>query len=222
MSQIAVRNSQGMAPWQASPAPEDRDALDSRKLWRTLWRRRGMILGVFAVGTAAAVIYALNMTPTYRSVATLVIEPSGNQVITFQQTPDRPDPNSDYLQTQMGLIQSREVAERAVRELDLSHHEELDPRQKASRLSKIKAQLSNWHADWFPQSWHQELNYTDEQAFNSAVMELRQRTSVTVVGKSHLVSIGVTMADAETGAATANAWPRATSPAASLRSSRNR
>ena len=205
MSQIAVRNSQGVAPWQAMPASEERDALDSRKLWRTLWRRRGMILGVFVVCTAAATIYALSMTPTYRSVATLVIEPKGNQVISFQQTPDRPDPNGDYLQTQMGLIQSREVAERAVRELDLSHHEELDPRQRQSRLAQIKAQLSNWHSEWFPQSWHQELDYTEQEAFDSAVMELRQRTSVTVVGKSHLVSIGVTMADADTGAAAANA-----------------
>lgn len=206
MNQIVVSNRQGaVAPWQAMPQVEERDALDSRKLWRTLWRHKVMILGALVVCTAAASLYALNMVPAYRAVATLVIEPKGNQVITFQQSPDMADPNSDYLQTQMGLIQSREVAERAVRELNLAEHPELDPRQRHSRVAQIKAELSNLHPDWFPQNWHQQVNYTAQQAFDSAVLELRQRTSVTVVGKSHLVSIGVTLADGDTAAKAANA-----------------
>lgn len=205
MGQIVLRNRQEAAPWQPMPEPQERDALDSRKLWRTLWRQKGMILGLLLLGTTVAAVYALNMTPSYRSVTTLVIDPKGNQAISFQQTPDMPDPNGDYLQTQIGLIQSREVAERAVRELDLSHHIELDPRQRHSKLSIAKAELASWHPSWFPQSWSEQLNFTEQQAFDAAVLELRQRTSVTVVGKSHLVSIGVTMADAEVGAKAANA-----------------
>ncbi|MFF7706684.1 polysaccharide biosynthesis tyrosine autokinase [Pseudomonas sp. NPDC007930] len=205
MNELTIRNNSGhLAPWQAMPL-EERDALDSRKLWRTLWQRKGMILALVLVGATLASLYALSMTPAYKAVTTLVIEPKGNTVITFQQTPDAPDPNSDYLQTQMGLIQSREVAERAVRELNLATHPELDPRQIHSRFASIKAQLADWHPTWFPSTWQQQLNYTDQEAFDSAVMTLRGHTSVTVVGKSHLVSIGVTLADRETAARAANA-----------------
>jgi len=190
----------------AMAAPEDdRDFIDSRRILATLWSRKWSILALVVVATIFAALIMQSITPVYRAVASLVIEPKGAMLISFQPNTDVNNPTSDYLQTQVSLIQSREVAERAVRQLNLAEHPEFDPRQRGYLLRETKALIASVSPQLFPRSWSAGDALTSAQVFDGAVLELMEHTSVTSVGKGQLVTIAVTLADKETAAAAANA-----------------
>src|SRR5471032_1100789 len=190
----------------AMAAPEDdRDFIDSRRILATLWSRKWSILALVVVATIFAALIMQSITPVYRAVASLVIEPKGAMLISFQPNTDVNNPTSDYLQTQVSLIQSREVAERAVRQLNLAEHPEFDPRQRGYLLRETKALIASVSPQLFPRSWSAGDTLTSAQVFDGAVLELMEHTSVTSVGKGQLVTIAVTLADKETAAAAANA-----------------
>jgi capsular exopolysaccharide synthesis family protein len=195
---------------QRYAAPEDdRDFIDSHRIGQTLWARKWAIAALVCVVTLLAALALQNITPVYRAVASLVIEPKGAMLISFQPTADASNPTSDYLQTQISLIQSRSVAERAVTQLSLSEHPEFDPRQRKSLAQGGKALMARLMPRWVPASWGAPKVWSPAQVFDASVQALMDRTSVAVAGKSQLVTISVSMADSETAAAAANALAHA-------------
>jgi len=121
MDQMTLSNPR--LPQHYVPIVDDRDFIDSRKLGLILWTHKWRIAALAAAATLAVILILQNITPVYRATASLVIEPKGATLITFQQpTYDSPNAAVDYLQTQITLIQSRAVAERVVRQLNLTEH----------------------------------------------------------------------------------------------------
>lgn len=204
MGQVSISRREVAARYMAPPE-DDRDFIDSRKIGYTLWARKGRILVFVLLAMVLAAVLMQLITPVYRAVASLVIEPKGAMLISFQQTTDPNNPSSDYLQTQISLIQSRAVAERAVRQLNLTEHPEFDPRQRFYLMPRLKELIASLQPQWFPSTWSEEQTLTPAQVFESAVLELMDHTSVASVGKSQLVTIGVTLKDKETAALAANA-----------------
>jgi uncharacterized protein involved in exopolysaccharide biosynthesis len=150
-----------------------------------------------------------NITPVYRATASLVIEPKGAMLISFQQpTYDSNNATVDYLQTQITLIQSRAVAERAVRQLNLTSHPELDPRQRFHPLRYVRSMVARLRPSLFPADWIENQTLSQSQVFDETVLELMERTNVAAIGKSQLVNISVNMADPQTAALAANALAR--------------
>lgn len=207
MGQMTIRRRDVGQPYAAIPE-DDRDFIDSRKIGHTLWMRKWSILSLMLAAVILAVVVMQSLTPVYRAVASLVIEPKGATLISFQPTADPNNPTSDYLQTQISLIQSRGVAERAVRQLNLTAHREFDPRQRPYLMQRAKSLIAGLHPAWFPADWVSGESLTQAQIFDGAVAELMEHTSVSSVGKSQLVTIGVTLNDRETAALAANALAR--------------
>lgn len=58
------------------PMPED-DEIDLLELWQTLWRSKGLIVGVATLCTLVALVVALVMTPVYR--AEVLVAPAGDE-----------------------------------------------------------------------------------------------------------------------------------------------
>ncbi|WP_297832972.1 Wzz/FepE/Etk N-terminal domain-containing protein, partial [Pseudomonas sp.] len=108
MGQVSISRREVAARYMAPPE-DDRDFIDSRKIGYTLWARKGRILVFVLLAMVLAAVLMQLITPVYRAVASLVIEPKGAMLISFQQTTDPNNPSSDYLQTQISLIQSRAV-----------------------------------------------------------------------------------------------------------------
>lgn len=116
--------------------------LDFPTLVRILHHWRWLILGAVALGLAAAVILTLLTTPIYRAGVTLEANPPTVSVSTEQSRErDTTFQNPyDFIVTQVGLLASKNVAERTAQELNLANNPEFVPAgADASTRLKIAA-----------------------------------------------------------------------------------
>ena len=91
------------------------------QLWRTILKWRWVVLGVFAAVVALAVLITFLTTPVYRARATLEVASEELKII---DTADSASSSvsmarADYMQTQYALLESRSMAERVARALNL-------------------------------------------------------------------------------------------------------
>jgi capsular exopolysaccharide synthesis family protein len=108
--------------------------LDFATLSRILFHWRWLILAVVGLGLVLALLVTLMTQPQYRAWVTLQANPP-----TFHVTDDKDGGQGDYsgantydfVATQVGLLQSRSVAERAAQELNLANNPDIVPQNAA-------------------------------------------------------------------------------------------
>lgn len=191
-------------------AADESDTLDLLHLWRVVWSAKWNIAWLVLLSCALAVAALSFITPQYVGSATLLIKDKTPPVMSFQQAAEAGGATTtDYLQTQQALLQSRELAERAVRKLGLTTNPITDPRQQAQSWFTPRQWLAELNRDqWLP--WLDLLPppkppATEEQVFNDVTQNLMLHTSVKFVGKSQLLEIDVELPDPALAAAVANA-----------------
>src|SRR5579863_696278 len=89
--------------------------LSVSEIWRILSKWRRLILGAAVVGMLVGLAVTLLMTPMYRGTATLEIGAPPVQVVQMGsvEAPQQEQANdAEYMATQLGLMQSRSLAER--------------------------------------------------------------------------------------------------------------
>ena len=204
-SQIIERN-------MAAPRADgnDDDEIDLLKLWQTVWRRKWGIITLVAVVTMVTILGVLAVTPIYRAAATLLIEEKAAKVVSIEQVYGLEGAGNEYLQTQFELLKSRALAERVVRQLNLTTHPEFDPRQQPEPLIDVRgllAKLDFRQAMPFtmPGDLEGELDTTEAEIFDTVTVDFMERISIQQQGKSQLVKVQVDMADPFTAALAANA-----------------
>ena len=110
----------------ASAAAPEGAGLDFAALLRIISHWRWLILGAVGLGLIAAIVVTLLTTPIYRSWVTLEVNPPTVEIMDEQRR-DRSSTgvNSwDYVATQVGLLSSRSIAERASQDLNLANNKE--------------------------------------------------------------------------------------------------
>src|SRR5690554_2495134 len=112
----------------------DDDEIDLLKLWQTIWRRKWSIITLTFIVMMVTVLIVLSLTPIYRAATTLLIEQKQAKVVSIEQVYGMDGGGNEYLQTQFELLKARSLAERVVRELNLTVHPEFDPRQQPEPL----------------------------------------------------------------------------------------
>lgn len=191
--------------WQPMPSDDDTDFIDLKKIWHALWSRKWSIAALVLVVTMLATLAVMQMTPIYRASASMMIEGKGNQLVAFQQVYDNTGQLNEYLQTQLGLIASRGVAERVVRELNLTEHPEFDPRQQSKPLIDISGMIRSVRGMILGEDLSSREPLTQADILDNVTRQFMERVAVSVEGKSQLVTISVSMADRLTAAQAANA-----------------
>jgi len=97
-------------------------------LWRVAYEWRWLVLAALGVGIAAAVLITL-MTPLkYRSVASLELNPPNIEILNNEDSKGgRQSSGNDinFVGTQLGLLQSRALAERVAQDLNLASVDEI-------------------------------------------------------------------------------------------------
>ncbi|NBA96531.1 polysaccharide biosynthesis tyrosine autokinase [Pseudomonas sp. R5(2019)] len=189
---------------------EGDDEIDLLKLWQTIWLRKWSILTLVLVVSMVAILAVFTITPIYRAVATLMIEEKAAKVVSIEQVYGLEGTGSEYLQTQFGLLKSRSLAERVVRQLNLTTHPEFDPRQQPEPLIDIGGLLANFDFNkivpaTLPGDLEEGIDLTEAEIFDTVTKDLMERISIEPQGKSQLVKVMVDMADARTAALAANA-----------------
>ena len=105
--------------------------LDLATLMRIIHHWRWLVLGAVALGLAGAILATLLTRPVYRAWVTLEANPPSFNVTDEKDGSPGSFPGGgatpDFVATQVGLIQSRSVAERAAQELNLPNNAEVVP-----------------------------------------------------------------------------------------------
>ena len=138
-------------PDQGAMAQQLDDEIDLLQLWRTIWRRKWSILTLMLVVMMLAALVVLSMTPIYRASSTLLIEQQAAKVVSIEEVYGLEGNSNEYLQTQFELLKSRGLAERVVRQLNLTTHPEFDPRQQPEPLIDLKGLFDSMDVSrWLP------------------------------------------------------------------------
>lgn len=98
-------------------------SLDLPALLRIISHWRWLILGAAALGLLAAIVVTMLTTPVYRSWVTLEVNPPSVEIMDEQSRQRESAPSSwDFVATQVGLLSSRNIAERAAQDLNLANN----------------------------------------------------------------------------------------------------
>ncbi|NJC06129.1 capsular exopolysaccharide synthesis family protein [Sphingomonas kaistensis] len=114
-----------LPPGAAAPVNRARTAvhhnqLDLASLLRIVREWRWLILAAMVLGLAGGIILTMLTTPLYRAVATLEVNPPQVQVLDKDDSQSQSFQSWDFIATQVGLLQSRAVAERTAQDLNLA------------------------------------------------------------------------------------------------------
>ncbi|WP_095053861.1 polysaccharide biosynthesis tyrosine autokinase [Pseudomonas sp. Irchel s3b2] len=188
---------------------EEKDTIDLLKYWRVIWRAHWKIGWLIVLGCALALATLSFIPSQYIGSTTLLIKEKTPPLLTFQQVTDSSSGTVDYLQTQLALMQSRDLAERAVKKLSLTTHPVTDPRQQPKSWFAPRRWLAALELDqWLPVLGRfipVQVMPSEADIFNQVTQDLMRRTHVKFVGKSQLIKIEVELPDPGLAAATANA-----------------
>jgi len=112
--------------------------LDLQTFLRIIHHWRWLILGAVALGLAAAIIVTLLTSPIYRAWVTLEVNPPTVEVSSEQSREEKTyqDPY-DLIATQVGLLNSKGVAERTAQDLNLGNNPAFVP-QTGDASSRLK------------------------------------------------------------------------------------
>ena len=118
--------------------------LSISEIWRILSKWRRLILGAALVGLLIGLAVTLLMTPLYRSVATLEIAAQTPQVVQVGSVEPQQGGDAEFMPTQLGLLQSRSLAERVARQLNLANDATIvdQDRPRATRELAAVAQVA--------------------------------------------------------------------------------
>lgn len=188
---------------------EEKDTIDLLKYGRVIWRAHWKIGWLVVLGCALALVTLSFIPPQYIGSTTLLIKEKTPPLLTFQQVTDSSSGTVDYLQTQLALVQSRDLAERAVKKLSLTTHPVTDPRQQPKSWFAPRQWLAALELDqWLPVLGRfipVQVMPSETDIFNQVTQNLMRRTHVKFVGKSQLIKIEVELPDPGLAAASANA-----------------
>lgn len=100
---------------------------DINEIWRIVAKWWWLITGIAVACLLAAIVISLMITPLYRAQATIEVNPEGVQVVGKQVGEVQPEAanSREFLNTQVGLLKSRSLAERVARSTNLANNEAL-------------------------------------------------------------------------------------------------
>ncbi|MGZ8286495.1 MAG: GumC family protein [Allosphingosinicella sp.] len=100
---------------------------DINEIWRIVAKWWWLITGIAVACLLAAIVISLMITPLYRAQATIEVNPEGVQVVGKEMGEVQPaEANSrEFLNTQVGLLKSRSLAERVARSTNVANNEAL-------------------------------------------------------------------------------------------------
>src|SRR5437879_2652670 len=102
---------------------------------RIIRKRRWSILSVMVSTVFGTALYVLMQPPIYESTVSLLIEPTGPNVMSkaVEEVYAPIDVNFDYYKTQYELLKSYEIMRETVKQLKLNTHPEYGPRPTESQ-----------------------------------------------------------------------------------------
>jgi capsular exopolysaccharide synthesis family protein len=164
-----------------------------------IWRV-GLLAFVVALLTA---VIALNMTPVYRSTATLLIESQQNEAVSFAEVYGLDSNRKEYYLTQFEILKSRTIAQAVIEKLNLKEHPDF-----IGKPSVIRDSIKNFKESlpFIPKKKVIILSKIeqDEKEIQALVSSFTRRLTISPVRKTQLVHISFQSSDPTLAALVAN------------------
>jgi len=192
---------------------DDDDVIDLREYWNIIWARKGTVL-IFVVMALIAATISTSMKPkVYKSALTMQIERFSNATLNAEGTGAGYDywAYEDFYQTQFELIKSHSLAERVVKDLDITSFEQIYGKPRPSFYTQLKNSI---FSEGMSSSVAAENNNTSPDAINQQVevssvqlaSGLRGGLSVKPIENSRLVTLSFDSTSAEMATRIVNAY----------------
>jgi len=173
--------------------------LELLEYWRSVIKRKWLILGLALAVAVLAAVVAMAMTPVFSSTATVLIESGKGKILSVDDIYQlNPQAQREHYQTQVEVIKSREVAERTVRTLKLQDNPAFDIRQMPPSIKQRALGMLGVADDKEPPT-------EDDAVAYAANVLLRDMLTVQPVRLSQLVKVTVEGTSANQAASIANA-----------------
>lgn len=184
----------------------DDETIDFAHYWQILKRYLGRIIILATLFTALVTLVVMKLTPVYSATASLLIESSAANVMSIEEVYKSDTSRKDYMRTQFQILQSRQVASRAVDELDLSNNPVFMP--TGNKSVSIVTQAKKWILAKLPMGSDAEKpSLSDEQKAEkrrqAAINKLMKAVSVSLVDNTQVITITAVSESPELAAAIA-------------------
>ena len=100
--------------------------IDLKEYLRILWRQKRVILAVVIAIMALAIVILSSLTPRYTATVFVEINSRQSQVVDFEAVLSGLPADSETIQTEIRIIQSRKIAERTIARLELNRTPEFN------------------------------------------------------------------------------------------------
>ena len=164
--------------------------------WRSIAKRKWMILGLAVTIAIATALVVNTETPIYRSSVTLLIEQNRTRVAPTEAVYANTGDGREHFQTQAEILKSRALAVKVVDKYDLARHPDFDPRLRPRPwLERIKKQLG---FEVVERAW------SEHALHEAAVGSLMGRMGVEPIRLSQLIKVSFDSPDPAIAAEIAN------------------
>lgn len=179
--------------------------------WRILLKRRWTVIATLAMVLIIALVKTMLTTPIYRSTSIVQIENDTLQVTKFEGV-EPMGYNANFLETQIGLLNSRALAQRVVKQMGLQQSGELSrlwPASNWQRLTALVRGAPDADDAASAAAASQAPVKEDPAAINALAASFQGGVSVSPVGNSRLVRISYDSPDPDFSRRAANAMAEA-------------
>jgi succinoglycan biosynthesis transport protein ExoP len=194
---------QPLQPAYPSFSSQEPKEAELRDYWKVILKRKWTIISFTFIVLIATGVMTFTMTPIYRSTATIQINRENPQVVDFKEIFTVETMEMDYYQTQYRLLESRTLARRVIRSLNLSEHPEFLPKPQTA-YQEWKRKVFAFFSGFFssPKEDGSPLETKKEILF---INQFLSRLKIEPIRNSRLVKIHFDSNSPELSAQVANA-----------------
>ncbi len=113
-------------PIQYEFADTNANLIDIKELLRTVWRRRGVIIGSVLFISSLALLFTLQLTPRYTASALLTLQTRNESVVDIQAVMSGLSADASVIRTELDVISSRRLIGKLVDKLHLTKDPEFN------------------------------------------------------------------------------------------------
>lgn len=176
---------------------------------RILLKRKWAILGVFVSVVVGTLLYVLMQTAVYESTVSLLVEPSGPNVMSkaVEEVYAPTNVSIDYYKTQYELLKSHQILREAALRLNLKAHPEYVPKQPGpleSWLNEVKGTAVALLVSLTEAQTEEAHSVPESEAERRLVKSFQEHVTVKPVLNSRIIRVSVESTDPQLAANAAN------------------
>src|SRR6056297_1653336 len=181
-----------------SGAMADDETIDLRELWRSVVKRKWVVISVVLILLVSSFLATTLTVPVYKSTTTIQIKPPGNQILQYQSFTNEGGAAAyggfQFRNSQLAILRSREVAESVVRSEGIEDHPELNGEiRQRSLIGEIRSVYYTVTSAFRMQKRPQVNALSEEQRRERQIMRaagaLRSRLSTRTIEGTDLVAV---------------------------------